>query len=136
MNQLLTKCPACSGELLVTKLYCPQCDTSVEGHFSTIANPFSPLTPEQINFVLTFVRCEGRFNRMEEELDLSYPTLRNRLYEIIRALGYEPGKDETPVRLSNDERMAILDEVAQGTLTLAEAQRRLLGKKEEIIEKS
>ncbi len=29
---------------------------------------------------------------MEEELNLSYPTLRNRLFEVIRALGFEPGK--------------------------------------------
>jgi len=136
MNRLLTKCPVCSGDLLVTRLYCPQCDTSVEGHFITTANPFSPLTDEQINFVLTFVRCEGRFNRMEEELNLSYPTLRNRLYEIIRALGYEPGKEEQPARLTNDERMAILDEVAQGTISLAEAQRKLLGRKDDPAEKS
>jgi hypothetical protein len=108
----------------------------VEGHFITTANPFSPLTDEQINFVLTFVRCEGRFNRMEEELNLSYPTLRNRLYEIIRALGYEPGKEEQPARLTNDERMAILDEVAQGTISLAEAQRKLLGRKDDPAEKS
>ena len=136
MNRLLTKCPVCSGDLLVTRLYCPQCDTSVEGHFITTANPFSPLTDEQINFVLTFVRCEGRFNRMEEELNLSYPTLRNRLYEIIRALGYEPGKEEQPARLTNDERMAFLDEVAQVTISLAEAQRKLLGRKDDPAEKS
>ncbi len=89
MYQILTKCPVCGGETEVTRIYCPNCDTTVEGHFHATANPFAALTPEQVQFILTFVRCEGRFNRMEEEMKLSYPTLRNRLYEIIRALGYE-----------------------------------------------
>jgi hypothetical protein len=77
--------------------------------------------------VLTFVRCEGRFNRMEDELNLSYPTIRNRLYDIIRALGYEPGKEETPARLTVDERKRILDDLDQGKITPAQAHRLLQG---------
>jgi hypothetical protein len=55
-----------------------------------------------MQFLLTFVKCEGRLNRMEDEMNLSYPTLRSRLTEIVRALGYEPGKDEVPLTLSAD----------------------------------
>ena len=58
------------------------------------AIPFSALNPEQLQFVVTFVRCEGRFNRMEEELKLSYPTLRSRFNDILAAMGFEPGKEE------------------------------------------
>ena len=43
------------------------------------------------------MRNEGKLNRMEDELGLSYPTIRSRLHEIIRALGYEPGQDEPGV---------------------------------------
>ncbi len=135
MNQILSKCPVCRSDLMVTRLYCMQCNTTIEGTFHAQANPFAQLSPEQVQFVLTFVRCEGRFNRMEEELNLSYPTLRNRLYEIIRALGFEPGKEEAPVRLSAEDRMRILDELSQGIISSEEAQRRLLGKKEEANEK-
>jgi len=71
---------------------------------------------------------------MEEELGLSYPTLRNRLYDIIRALGFEPGKDET-IRLTNEERMQILDELARGVISAEDAERRLLGKKDESEDK-
>ena len=53
-----------------------------------------------MQFLLTFVRCEGKLNRMEEEMKLSYPTLRNRLNEIVRALGYEPGKEDLTQTLS------------------------------------
>jgi hypothetical protein len=131
MNAMPSKCPICSHELAVTRLYCANCNTQMEGQFFPGNNAFAPLTPEQLNFVLTFVRCEGRFNRMEEELSLSYPTLRSRLYDIIRALGYEPGKEEPVIKLGAEERRLILDELDQGKITWDEAQRRLTGKPEE-----
>jgi hypothetical protein len=126
MQKLPEKCPICKSEILVTRFFCPRCDTSFEGHFQPKSGPFSDLTEEQINFVLTFVRCEGRFNRMEEELNLSYPTLRNRLYDVIRALGYEPGKEEEPT-LSPEDRRRILDELEQGKITPLQAQQLLQG---------
>lgn len=135
MNQILTKCPVCSSDMIVTRLYCMQCNTIIEGHFHPQANLFAPLSAEQMQFLLTFIRCEGRFNRMEEEMGLSYPTLRNRFNEILRALGFEPGREEPPVRLSAEERMRILDDLAEGRLSPEEAQKRLLGKKEETAEK-
>jgi hypothetical protein len=131
MNQMLTQCPVCNSQLIVTRLYCLNCNTTIEGHFHPGANPFAPLTPEQMQFLLTYIRCEGRFNRMEEELGLSYPTLRNRFNEILRALGFEPGREETPIRLTPEDRMRILDELAEGRISIEEAQSRILGKKEE-----
>jgi hypothetical protein len=50
---------------------------------------------------------------------------------VLRALGFEPGREETPQPLSAEERMRVLDELAQGTITPEEAQQRLLGKREE-----
>ena len=89
MNLLPTKCPLCGGEVAVTRLHCRDCDTTFDGRF--IFGSFSRLTPEQLGFLETFIRCEGKIKRMEDEIGLSYPTIRNRLHEIIRALGYEPG---------------------------------------------
>lgn len=135
MNQVLNKCPVCKSDLLVTRLHCLQCLTTIEGHFRPEANSFAALSPEQLQFLLTFIRCEGRFNRMEEELGLSYPTLRNRFNEILRALGFEPGREEAPVRLSAEDRMRVLDDLAEGRISPEDAQKRLLGKKEEGAEK-
>ena len=87
-----TRCTVCRSELTVTRLHCPSCDTSIEGQFT--GGPFAHLTAEHLDFIVTFVRCEGKINRMEQELSLSYPTIRNRLHEVIRALGFEPGKEE------------------------------------------
>lgn len=135
MNQMLNQCPVCNSELIVTRLFCLQCNTTIEGHFHPEANPFAPLSSEQMQFLLTYIRCEGRFNRMEEELGLSYPTLRNRFNEILRALGFEPGREEVPARLTAEDRMRILDELAEGLISSEEAQLRILGKKEEVAEK-
>lgn len=129
VNKSLNKCPVCDQDLVVTRLYCVNCDTTIEGHFEAEHTPFGPLSPEQMQFLLTFVRCEGRLNRMEEEMKLSYPTLRSRLNEIVRALGYEPGKEEPPLQLSSEERRSILEALDQGTITWDEAQARLRGEK-------
>lgn len=146
MNPVPTRCPVCGGDLIVTRLHCPSCETAIEGSFATGGTrlqeaftpeqlrsllPFSRLTQEQLYFMLTFVRCEGRFNRMEEELNLSYPTLRGRFDEIISALGFEPPREEAareePQLVSPAERQAILDQLNQGQISVEEARSRLRG---------
>lgn len=122
MNVLPTRCPLCGGEITVTRLHCLECDTTFEGRFS--GGPFSQLTSEQLGFVETFIRCEGKITRMEDEIGLSYPTIRNRLQEIIRALGYEPGGDE-PAGLSEEERQGILEDLDAGRITAEKAMRLL-----------
>lgn len=123
MNPIPTRCPLCGGELTVTRIYCRDCDTTLEGRFSS--GPFGNLTQEQVNFMVTFVRCEGKINRMEDEIGLSYPTIRNRLHEVIRALGYEPGANDEPGGLSEQDRQAILEDLNLGKIGAEEAMRLL-----------
>jgi len=123
------QCPVCAAELLVTRLHCRNCDTVIEGHFHAPVDHFENLSDEQVSFVLSFIRCEGRFNRLEEELGVSYPTLRNRLNEVVRALGFEPGKEEAQaVKVSADERMKILDDLAAGRISSQDAKELLRGR--------
>lgn len=126
MHPLIGTCPVCGENLDVTRLHCRSCDTAIEGRFSI--GPFERLTPEQLNFAETFIRAEGKLNRMSELMDMSYPTLRSRLHELIRALGYEVGQDEEPVEpIGDDERRQILSELEQGKLSPEEAMQRLQG---------
>lgn len=124
MNPIITRCPVCKGELTVTRLHCQSCDTSLEGRF--VAGYFAYLTQEQLKFVETFVRCEGKINRMEDELGLSYPTIRNRLHEVIRAMGYEPGRDDA-VDVSDEKRRSVLEDLDAGRITAEDAMRILSG---------
>ena len=119
MNSIPTRCPFCGGEISITRIHCEECQTTIEGRFT--GGRFSSLTAEQLNFVETFIRCEGKINRMEDEINLSYPTIRNRLHEIIRALGYEPGQVEDSGRLNEQSRQRILDELDQGLISAKEA---------------
>jgi hypothetical protein len=127
MHPAPARCPICQSELTVVRLHCSSCDTSIEGNFS--AGQFSSLTPEQLEFIFTFVRCEGKINRMEQELGVSYPTIRNRLNEVIRKLGYEPGREE-PVEITQERRNSILEDLSAGRITAEEATRLLRGEEE------
>jgi hypothetical protein len=109
------KCPVCGDELYVELLSCGQCGTSIRGAF--LPQRLAQLTREQWDFVELFIRSEGKLNRMQEELSLSYPTVRNRLHDVIRAMGYEVGEpdpDEIKVH-------AVLDDLAAGKRTVDEA---------------
>ena len=120
MNKIPTVCPICGGEVSVTRIHCRECDTTIEGRFA--ARSFGQLNPEQLDFVETFIRCEGKITRMEDELSLSYPTIRNRLHEIIRALGYEPGgAEEPPAGPSGELRQSVLEKLDNGRITVDEA---------------
>jgi len=77
MYPVPTECPVCHDDLLVTRLVCRNCGTGLEGRF-TMGRLFQ-LTPEQLHFVEIFLRCEGKINRVQEEVGLSYPTVRSRL---------------------------------------------------------
>jgi len=122
-----TRCPICSSELEITRVHCSSCDTSIEGRF--VGGPIAHLTTEHLDFIVTFVRCEGKINRMEQEVGLSYPTIRNRLHEVIRALGFEPGKDET-VEVTAEKRSSVLEDLEAGKISADDAMRMLRGEEE------
>ena len=122
MHPVIGRCPVCDDNLIVTRLYCRSCDTALEGHFTL--GRFYQLTPEQLHFIETFIRCEGKITRVEDELGLSYPTVRSRLMDVIRALGYEVKGAPT---LTSEQRRELLNQVAAGTLGAEEAAKLLQG---------
>jgi len=117
MNPVIGQCPICRQSLHVTRLHCRNCDTSLEGHFSL--GRLYQLTQEQLQFVETFVRCEGKITRVEQEMGMSYPAVRSRLTEVIRALGYEVG-DSSDKGVSPEERQDILAQISRGELSAEE----------------
>ncbi len=127
MYPVIGSCPVCEHRLEVTRLYCRHCDTAMEGHFSL--GRFYELSPEQLHFVETFVRCQGKLIRVQDELSLSYPTVRNRLHDVIRALGYEVDVEEEEGPISPEIRQEVLAALSTGELTVEEAARRLRGVK-------
>ncbi|MBN2305041.1 MAG: DUF2089 domain-containing protein [Anaerolineae bacterium] len=114
------RCPVCGEGMVITRLHCPDCDVTVEGRFSL--GRLAVLSPEQLEFVEVFIRCEGKIKHVEQELQVSYPTVRSRLNEVITAMGYElPGADEDDSALSPEKRRAVLDDLASGRITSEQA---------------
>ncbi|MBM4456929.1 MAG: DUF2089 domain-containing protein [Chloroflexi bacterium] len=127
MHLVPSKCPVCGDALAVTRLNCPACDTSLEGRFNF--SRLERLSAEQRGFVELFVRCDGKLNWVAQELKLSYPSVRSRLDDVIRAMGYEvlaaPPAEEK--QRAAEQRQGILDDLAAGKITSADAIRMLQG---------
>jgi len=81
MKSMPMHCPSCGHNLLVKRLTCQQCNTEVEGlyEFPILAL----LGRDDQEFVLQFMKASGSLKEMSKLLKLSYPTVRNRLDEII-----------------------------------------------------
>lgn len=118
MNPVIGNCPICGQDLVVTQLHCRNCDTTLGGQFS-LGRLFH-LQPHQLQFVEIFIRCEGKITRVEQELGLSYPAVRARLNEVIRALGYEVGETSAEP-IDEVERQEILRQISAGELSADEA---------------
>lgn len=96
MAKMLTRCPVCDGSLKVSELTCERCDTHIQSMFDSCR--FCSLAPEHLSFIELFLRCEGNLSKVEKELGVSYPTVRNRLSGALTALGLAGGTSvETPV---------------------------------------
>lgn len=124
MYPVIGKCPVCGDTMAVSRLHCRNCDSALEGQFSL--GRFYQLSPEQLAFVETFIRCEGKLTRVQDELSMSYPTARARLTDVIRGLGYEVREEAEPV--SVEERKTILERLASGDISSEDAVEMLKGK--------
>lgn len=77
-------CPSCGEALRVQTMQCTACDTQIVGQYAL--SPLIALREEDQTFVLNFVMCSGSLKEMASLMGLSYPTVRNRLDDIIARL--------------------------------------------------
>lgn len=114
-NKSLYECPVCQHELLIKTYHCDHCGTKIEGEFEI--DKFSRLTKEEKDFIELFVMKRGSIKEIEKELGISYPTVRNKLDNVISALGYR-------VEVSNS-KYEILQMLDKGEISTKEAQKLL-----------
>ncbi len=124
MFPVIGKCPVCGETMTVTRLHCRTCDSALEGQFSL--GRFYRLSSQQLAFIETFIRCEGKLTRVQEEISISYPTARARLTDVIRGLGYEVDEEAEPIAPA--ERKGILEKLAAGQISSEQAVELLKGK--------
>lgn len=109
-------CPFCGGELKIIEFRCLDCDSSVRGEFD---RSDIPVSSEHWDFIRLFLRVRGNLKKMGEILNLSYPTVRSRLEETRRALGFKGEESD-----SSD----VISELEMGHIGVKEALQRLEGK--------
>lgn len=140
MIQVLTKCPVCTHQLIAVKLTCQNCGTHIENTFDF--PKIMQLSKEQLEFVEVFILSRGNIKDVEKELNISYPTVRAKLDQVIEALSdlKENGATDKKKKMveerittkrkeeESDYRQNILDLLESGTLTPEEAVEKLKNK--------
>ena len=117
----VTECPGCGARMGVRELGCPECGVSVRGEFSRCE--FCSLPPEQLRFLRLFVSRRGNLREVEREMGVSYPTVRARLDDLLRALGY--ATEAPSARDRQERRREVLEALREGTMTPEEAAKAL-----------
>ena len=119
-NQILTSCPVCGGQLEVKELHCSGCGTEYRGRFEIC--DICRLPQDQIDFIKVFIKNQGNIKGVEKDLNISYPTVKNKLAQVIQALGFdieiELAEDEKELER---ERNKILEQLEKGELSSDEA---------------
>ena len=109
-------CQNCGGELHITRMECGACGLAVEGNLKLPR--LARLSAENREFIELFLLSAGSLKEVGKILELSYPTVRNRLYRVIAHL-----RDLDRDRRT--ERLKIIHELEGGGITAEEAARRL-----------
>ena len=114
MRKALERCPACGGELRITRLSCGSCETEIKGRFA--ATVFDRLSPGSLAFAEAFLRARGNVKEMERELGVPYAAVRNRLDEVIAELGFERRGEAPATPPGEDGRRGVLERLERGEI--------------------
>ena len=113
-----TRCPVTGEPLEVTRLRGPNSGVVIEGNF--LPNEFALLDRENLDYLRLFVKVRGNLKEVERMLGVSYPTVRARFEQLLRALGYEAAAE-----VSGPSRTDVLGQLERGEITAEEATRAL-----------
>ena len=117
VHPLITRDPVTGGELIATRLECPESGIVIEGKFSL--GWMARLNPEQLAFVGLLVKHRGNIQKLAVELNVAYNTARNHLDDIVDAL------DKPPRRKDRPSRLEILSRLSAGEISYENAMRLL-----------
>jgi hypothetical protein len=120
-KEAISKCPICGDELTITRLHCHNCGVEINGDFSL--SKLCRLSKEQLTFVLLFLKNQGNIKAIEKDMNISYPTVKKILNDVLVNLGYDVGDEE--VGKTAVQRQEILDKLANKELSFDEANQML-----------
>jgi hypothetical protein len=106
--------------MFISEYKCPNCATTISGNFG-YPNVLG-LPDDMFNFMLIFLKNRGNFSDIERELGITYPTIRNRLDNLLKLLGLESKVKSVGIS-------EILDKLERGEITAEEAERMIRERK-------
>ena len=77
-------CPSCESTLIVSQMKCTNCDTTVNGNYELPL--YLQLGREEQQFILNFFLSSGSIKEMSKQANLSYPTMRNKMDDLIEKI--------------------------------------------------
>ena len=113
-NQVIGVCPVCQHNLTVTRLSCEHCQTEINGAF--VLSSFQYLSKDELSFVEQFLRAEGNIKEMERVLNVSYPTVKKLLGNVLKKMGYDNSDAVEPV-----DEQDVLDRLKRKEISVQEA---------------
>ena len=125
-NKVIGTCPICKNNLYVSVLKCDNCGSKLEGEFTL--SRFDYLTKEQQDFALVFIKNAGNIKSIENELNISYPTVKKNIEELKKSLGmYESDNKSNDILIDEDKDISLREEVKRklksGEIDFEEAER-------------
>jgi hypothetical protein len=84
MKKLPVNCPSCENPLAVSQLSCSSCETIISGNYSLPI--LLQLSNEDQDFIFEFILSSGSLKNIAVKMGKSYPTVRNKLDDIIERM--------------------------------------------------
>lgn len=107
-------CAECHGELQVRELACPACELQMRGEFHLPR--LARLSGAHLALAEALVLAGGNLKAVAQSLDVSYPTVRKRLDDLIAEL--------SALRHADEQRIdGILGAIESGALAAAKGTR-------------
>lgn len=120
---LPTRDPFTGGDIVVTRIECVDTGVQIEGRFSL--GWLGRLTPDQLEFIGLLLKSRNNLQRLAAEAGIAYNTARNRLDDIVAALGGPRSGG------GSAERSDVLAKLAAKEITVDEAAQLIGGEKDE-----
>ena len=111
MKIKLLNCPSCGERMVISELKCPRCDLRLRKDFESC--DFCSLPEDDFQFLLIFLRTQGRITDMEKVLGVSYPTIKTKIDNLLKRLKLSP--------ITAEEEIDPLDALAQAKISVDEA---------------
>ena len=110
------RCPDCGKPMIPVTCECQYCDIRMEGKFSV--SLLSQLSSDDQALVIAFVRSYGSIKKIQKLLDVSYPTARARIADLIKRL-------DSTMQVTDNMESQILEKLERGDISFSEAMEEL-----------